>query len=428
MSVDRIERRTRRTNWAGNVTFAAERIHTPSTLEELRTLVGRGRRIRALGTAHSFNDIADSPGEIVALEGLPATVEIDSGAATAKVAAGVPYGDVAVALHAKGFALRNLGSLPHISVAGACATGTHGSGVANGCLSTAVRGMELVTADGDLVTIGRDDGDWFDGAVVHLGALGIVVEVTLDLVPAFDMAQHVYEGLPLEVLDDHFADLVSCAYSVCLFTDWRGPRLTQVWVNRRTADPDPVAPVAPWFRASAAGGPRHPVSGVSPVNCTEQMGVPGSWHERLPHFRHGRLPSVGEELQSEYMVDSRDAVAALRALDKVRERIHPVLQICEIRTVAPDTLWMSPSYGRPTVSIHFTWTADARAVLPVVALVEKQLEPFAARPHWAKVFTTPPHTVRSLYPRLPDFQRLVDHWDPSGKFSNAYSRRYLRAE
>ncbi|WP_318205532.1 D-arabinono-1,4-lactone oxidase [Streptomyces sp. SCL15-4] len=416
---------SRRTNWAGNVTFGAGTVHTPSTLDELRSLVARSRRIRALGTAHSFNDLADSPGDLVTLDALPQTVEIDPDTATARVPAGVRYAELTRHLHSGGFALRNLGSLPHISVVGACATGTHGSGVANGCLSTEVSGMELVTADGDLVTLRRGADDHFDGAVVHLGALGVVTAVTLDLVPAYDMLQHVYEDLELDALDDHFEELVACAYSVCLFTDWRGPRLTQVWINRRATDPEPAVPAAPWFTARPADGPRHPVSGLSPDCCTEQLGLAGSWHERLPHFRPDQTPSVGEELQSEYMVDRADAVAALRALDEVREQISPELLICEVRTIAGDGLWMSPCHGRDSVSIHFTWTARTRPVLQAVSVVERQLAPYAARPHWAKIFTTPPPAVRSLYPRLPDFRALTRHYDPSGKFRNAFLERVL---
>jgi xylitol oxidase len=416
---------SRRTNWAGNVTFGADTVHTPSSLDELRSLVARSRRIRALGTAHSFNDLADSPGDLVTLDGLPQAVEIDPDTATARVPAGVRYAELTRHLHSAGFALRNLGSLPHISVVGACATGTHGSGVANGCLSTEVSGMELVTADGDLVTLRRGADDHFDGAVVHLGALGVVTAVTLDLVPAYDMSQHVYEDLELAALDDHFEELVACAYSVCLFTDWRGPRLTQVWINRRATDPEPAVPAAPWFTARPADGPRHPVSGLSPDCCTEQLGLAGSWHERLPHFRPDQPPSVGEELQSEYMIDRADAVAALRALDEVRERISPELLICEVRTIAGDGLWLSPCHGRDSVSIHFTWTARTRPVLEAVSLVERQLAPYAARPHWAKISTMPPPAVRSRYPRLPDFHALTRHYDPSGKFRNAFLDRVL---
>jgi len=354
-------------------------------------------------------------------------IEVDSTAGTARVAAGLRYAEVARRVDELGFALPNLASLPHVSVGGACATGTHGSGVGNGCLSTAVSGLEIVTADGELMTVDRDrDRDRFPGFVVGLGALGVVVSLTFDLVASFDVRTRVYETLHLDVLDDHFAELVSTAYSVCLFTDWRTPRLTQVWVMERTTDREPAALTAPWFTATPADGPRHPVIGMSAISCTQQQGVPGRWYERLPHFRPEHTPSSGAELQSEYLLPAGEAVRALRAVNAVRDRIHPVLQVCEIRTVAADELWMSPAFGQDSVSIHFTWIADPRAVLPVVSLVEETLAPSGARPHWAKVFTTPPEALRPLYPRFADFCRLVEEQDPAGKFANAYTDRYLR--
>jgi xylitol oxidase len=284
-------------------------------------------------------------------------------------------------------------------------------------VAVAVAELDLVTADGDVVTTGRDDGD-FAGVVVGLGSLGVVTHLTLDLVPAYEMRQRVYEGLPLEVLDDHFAELMSCAYSVCLFTDWREPALTQVWVQERV---DAPATLPPWFTATAADGPRHPVDGMDPVACTTQGGVPGPWFERLPHFRSDQPPSSsGDELQSEYMIPAADAVAALHALDEVRERIRPALQICEVRTAARDDLWLSTCYGRETVSIHFTWTSDMAVVLPVVQLVEERLAPFSPRPHWAKT-----SVATAEYERMPDFRALMDRYDPAGKFTNAFTDRHF---
>ncbi|MFI9555568.1 FAD-binding protein [Nonomuraea endophytica] len=415
-------------NWAGNVGYTCAELRCPASLAELRALVARNSRVRALGTRHSFNDLADSPGLLVTTAGLPQEVEIDSARAQAKVPAGMRYAELARLIDADGFALPNLGSLPHISVAGACATATHGSGVRNGCLSTSVAGLELVSADGELVEVARGQ-DGFDGMVVGLGAFGVVTRLTLDLVPAFDARQRVYEDLPLDVLDEHFDELVRGAYSVCLFTDWRAPRLTQVWVIERTDEPESGLVRQPWFTAKPAPGPRHPVAGFPAASCTEQLGVPGRWYERLPHFRPEAEPSsAGDELHSEYMVARSDAVAALRALERERERIVQVLQICEVRTIAADRLWMSPFYGEDSVSIHFTWTADTRAVLPVVRLVERALAPFRPRPHWAKIFTAAPELLRSRYPRSAAFAALVRAYDPGGKFGNSFLDRYVLEE
>ncbi|WP_220505403.1 D-arabinono-1,4-lactone oxidase [Microbispora sp. H10830] len=413
------------TNWAGNISFAAAAVERPSSVEEVRALVARSEKARVLGSGHSFNHIADSPGALISLDALPPEIEIDGGSSTVRVAASVRYGELGRRLHDKGYALPNLASLPHISVAGSCATGTHGSGDANGGLATSVRAIEMVTADGDLVTLSRDaDGDRFAGAVVALGALGVVVAMTLDVVPSFDVRQRVYEGLPAEVLDDQFDAVMSAAYSVSLFTDWRTSRINQVWVKER-AGADLAEAGGGFFGATPADGPRHPVPGMSAVHCTAQMGVPGPWFERLPHFRPDFTPSSGEELQAEYMVPRRHAAAAFRALDGIRDRIAPVLQISEIRTIAADDLWLSPSQGRDTVAFHFTWIKDTAAVTPVLTAIEECLAPFGARPHWGKLFTLPADVLHSRYERLDDFAALARHYDPRGVFANEFVERYV---
>jgi xylitol oxidase len=406
------------TNWAGNVAFGARRLLRPSSVAELRRLVAGSDRVRALGTGHSFNRIADTSGDLVSVAGLPPTMDIDADARAVQVAAGVRYGELATHLHNHGYALRNLASLPHISVAGACATGTHGSGVANGSLATAVSALELVTADGDLVVLRRGE-ERFAGAVVALGALGVVTSLTLDVVPAFEIEQHVYENLSTDRLAEHFAEVVSAGYSVSLFTDWSGPRVNQVWVKCLAGA---WTPREQWLGATRADGPRHPIAGAPPANCTEQLGVPGPWHARLPHFRLEFTPSSGDELQAEYAVAREHAVAALAALDAVRDRIAPVLQISEIRTIAGDELWLSPFHGRDSVAIHFTWRPDAAAVSPVLAIIEDRLAPFDARPHWGKLFHAAPRPER-----LTDFVRLMAESDPAGKFRNEFLDRYLVA-
>jgi xylitol oxidase len=417
------------TNWAGNVTFSAQRVRRPASVGELRRIVAGSERVRALGTGHSFNPIADTPGDLVSVAGLPKVMEIDAGRATVTVSAGLRYGELAGPLNEAGWALRNLGSLPHISIAGACATGTHGSGDGNGNLATAVSALQMVTADGDVVTASReDDGERFGGLVVALGTLGIVTSLTLDLVPAFRVRQYVYEGLPRDQLDEHLADIFASAYSVSLFTGWRGGKINQVWRKCLAGAGDSPGPArSRWLGAAPADGPRHPVPGMPAAYCTQQLGVPGPWHERLPHFRLEFTPSSGEELQSEYLVPREHAVEALAAIDRIRDRVAPVLQISEIRTVAADGLWLSPSYRRPSMAIHFTWIKDTGAVRPVLAAIEDQLAPLRARPHWGKLFTVSPAAVRGLYQRLPDFQRLRGRYDPAGKFGNELVDSYVPA-
>lgn len=412
-----------RTNWAGNITYGARRVHTPASVDELREVVAGSSRIRALGSRHSFSEVADTDGDLVSLAGLPHAVEVDAAAATVTVAAGMRYGDLCRPLHEQGWALHNLGSLPHISVAGAVATATHGSGDQLGNLAAAVAALQLVTADGDLVTLRRGDDD-FAGAVVGLGALGIVAGLTLDVVPSFDVRQEVYEDLSRETLEKRFDEIFATAYSVSVFTDWSAPTVRS-WVKRRLSEPDGWAPDPTWMDARLADGPRHPVPGMPAVNCTAQLGVAGPWYDRLPHFRLDFTPSSGEELQSEYLVPRAVAADALRALGRVADRIAPVLQICEIRTVAADDLWLSPAYGQDVVGFHFTWVRDSAAVLPVLPLMERELAPFGARPHWGKLFTVDPDRLPELFPRLADFRRLRDRLDPQRTFGNAFVDRHL---
>ncbi|MER7460975.1 FAD-binding protein [Micromonospora sp. NPDC126480] len=408
-----------RRNWAGNVTYSARRHHRPESVDELRRVVAGSDRVRAVGSGHSFNRFGDTTGDLVSLAGLPQEVTLDRDRSTVTVPAAMRYGDLATRLHAEGYALANLASLPHISVAGAVATGTHGSGERNGNLATAVAALELVTADGDLLTVDRTaDGDTFDGMVVSLGALGVVTRVTLDVVPAFTLRQEVRLGLPREALEP----ALGAAYSVSVFTDWRSPLLREVWIKQRAELPPPPAD---WLGTTVADRPRHPVAGMPAEHCTPQLGVPGPWYERLPHFRLGFTPSSGAELQSEYHVPRAAAVSALAALDGLADRIAPVLQVCELRTVAADRLWLSPNHERDSFAIHFTWIADADAVAPVVAAVEERLAPLAPRPHWGKIFGIAPAAVAAVWPRHADFAALAARLDPAGKFRTDLFDRYV---
>jgi xylitol oxidase len=411
----------RLTNWAGSVTFQADDVRRPDSLERLRRLVADSGKVRALGSGHSFNDIADTPHTLVSLAELPELFEIDTAARAVKVSASLRYAEVGRRLDEQGQALHNLASLPHISVAGSVATATHGSGDANKNLATAVRALEMVTAGGDLVSLDRDDDD-FAGAVVGLGALGVVVSLTLDIMPAYDLRQYVYEGLPLDALDEHFDDVFGSAYSVSLFTSWNGPKIDQVWVKTRDE-----RQAEDWFTAHPADGPRHPVPGIDAAPCTQQLGVPGPWFERLPHFRPEFTPSSGVELQSEYFVPRRHGMAALRAVDAIRDKVATVLQISEIRTIAADDLWLSTAYEQDSVALHFTWVKDMDGVLPVLGLLEESLAPYGARPHWGKLFTTAPEVLRDRYPRLDAFHDLVRRYDPEGTFTNDFLARRLFA-
>jgi alditol oxidase len=410
---------TQHTNWAGNITFSTESLDAPRSIEELQSLVAESPRLRALGTAHSFNRIADTTGRLVSVAALPPRLDIDAERSTVTVSAGVRYGEVATLLHEAGYAIPNLGSLPHISVAGAVATGTHGSGKTVGNLATAVAALEMVTADGTLVRLDRDeDRDRFCGSVVSLGALGVVTAVTLDIGPTFEVRQWVYDDMPWAAVEDDIEEIFDSAYSVSLFTDWRSDSFRQVWRKDRLGTTERSEAPARWLGATLADSPRNPVPGMPTENATEQLGVPGPWQGRLPHFRMEFTPSSGEELQSEYLLPRECAVEALAAVGSIREHVAPLLQVCEVRTIAADDLWLSPSYGRDTVAIHFTWVQDTPGVLQVLEMVEERLQPFEPRPHWGKVFITRGDELAKRYDRYGDFVELMGSCDPEGKFRN----------
>jgi xylitol oxidase len=394
------------------------RVHHPATLSELQEIVAAAPRIRVLGTRHTFNGIGDAP-ELVSLAGLPPEVLVDRVESTVTVPAAMTYGELAGRLGEAGRALHNLASLPHISVGGSVATATHGSGDGNGNLATAVAALELVTSSGEVVRAARGDDD-FDGLVVGLGALGAVTRLTLDAEPAYHVSQRVYEGLAWDVLLEQLDAIFAAGYSVSVFTRW-GDDAGQLWVKRRGGDSGDE----PLFGAAPADGERHPIPGMDPIHSTAQGGRPGPWWDRLPHFRMGFIPSSGDELQSEFLVPRRHAVAAIEAVRALAERVRPVLHVSEIRTIGADTLWLSPQHRQATAGIHFTWKREPDAVARVLADVEAALAPFGARPHWGKQFQARADTIAGLYERLPDFTRLAERLDPRGAFRNDWLEQHL---
>jgi alditol oxidase len=408
-------------NWAGNLEYSTDRVYAANSLEQVKGYVQKESQLKVLGTRHCFNNIADSSHSFLSLKSMDEVVALEPAARTVTVNAGMTYGQLCPYLHSKGFALHNLASLPHISIAGACSTATHGSGIHNGNLATAVSALEIVTAAGQVIPLSRQrDGEMFGGAVVGLGALGVITKVTLDLQPTYSMRQYVYENLPLRAVKDHFDAIESSAYSVSLFTDWQKPRINEVWIKSRMEAGQAFDATPEFYGAKLATRNLHPISELSAENCTEQMGVPGPWYERLPHFRMGFTPSAGKELQSEYFVPHEHAVEAILAIERLREQVSPHLLISEIRTIAADNLWMSPCYQQPSVTIHFTWKPDWPAVQKLLPVIETELAPFKARPHWGKLFAMAPAELKANYKRLPDFIELSKKYDPQGKFRNEF--------
>jgi xylitol oxidase len=410
------------TNWAGNHAYTAPDWAAPTSLEQLQEVVASADHVKALGSRHSFTDITDTAGTLVGLGALPRRVEVDEDAATVTVDGGIRYGDLVEPLHAKGFELANLASLPHISVAGAVATGTHGSGNGVPGLGAAVAALELVTPDGSLLRLARGD-DGFDGAVVSLGALGPVVSLTLDVEPAFTVRQDVWTGLTWDLLDEHFDSISASGYSVSLFTRWQDG-IDQVWVKARVDDDGPGGE-PPFPGAVAATETTHTLPGAPTEAVTPQLGVPGPAHQRLPHFKLGFTPSFGVEVQSEYLLPRSAARESFAAMRSLAPRLAGVLQVCEIRTTAPDPLWLSGSEGRDTVGLHLTWSLDLDGVYAVLPAIEEALLPLGGRPHWGKCFVAEADALAPLYPYWNDFASLRDRIDPDRKFGNAFLERVL---
>jgi len=404
-------------NWAGNYTYSSSPVHVAHSIEEAQALVKKYPHLKVLGTRHCFNNIADSNDQLISLAPLNTILPVDKNNHTVTVEAGVRYGELATVLQAQGYALHNLASLPHISVVGGCATATHGSGISNANLSAAVQAISFISASGDMVQLSRQEhAAVFPGAVVHLGGLGVVTGITLAVHPAWRMQQYVYQNLPMQQLANHFEEIMSAGYSVSLFTGWRNKNIDEVWIKKKEGK----APPAVFFGATAATQHLHPIRHMPAQNCTEQMGVAGPWHERLPHFRMGFTPSSGAELQSEYFVPLNSAWEAIQAVERLHEKIAPHVLISEIRCIAADDLWMSPCYRQACAAIHFTWQPNWPAVRALLPLVEEALAPFDAKPHWGKLFTASPQRISGLYEKLPAFRQLLESYDPQAKFRNEY--------
>ena len=408
----------RERNWAGNHSYAGA-IVRPTSIDKLRTVLAGNGRVRALSTRHSFNACADAD-VILDLTALPTEARIDPSASAVTVRGAVTYGMLIPELAAYDLAVHNLASLPHISVAGAVSTGTHGSGDANGNLATAVSAVELMVADGDIVTVRRGD-EGFDGAVVGLGALGVVVGCTLDLQPSWSMHQQVYEDLDADEWAVEFDRITTLGDSLSAFTRW-GDTIEQLWVKSDAARPLPTDVLG----RPASVVDRHPIRELPAEACTEQCGIVGSWADRLPHFKLGFTPSAGDEVQSEFFVDRRHLPAAAAALRSAEPQFRDVLLISEVRTVAADDLWMSPHEGRDSAAFHFTWALDQPAAEAAAAVVADALAPFGVRAHWGKVAPFDASTLAE-YDRAGDFLALAERLDPAGRFRNDWFDSIFRS-
>lgn len=405
-------------NWAGNVGYSSTDLRTPATVAELQELVSTSPRVRATGTRHSFSRVVDTSGVLVSTTGLAQVVEIDAARGIAWVPAAATYAQVAPVLAKAGWALHNLGSLPHISVAGACATGTHGSGVGNACLAWSVVEIEAVAGTGELVTGRAGDPD-FGGMALSLGSWGVATRLAVRVEPSYTVSQHVVLDVPMTSVERDIQNILAAAYSVSLFLSFRDPAVVDsVWLKQRGTDGVPLDGV--WGGRPAAQRV-HPIIGLDPRAATDQLGSSGPWHERLPHFRPSFTPSAGDELQSEFFVPRDAASDVLLALSGRSGEFAAALQTMEIRTIASDDMWLSPFQGRETLAVHATWTSDFRSVRPALERLEDIVRPFGPRPHWGKVFLDFDRDwVASTYPATSRYRDLAERLDPERRFVNDF--------
>jgi len=410
-------------NWAGTYTYTASAVVHARTVDDVRRAVLGGGPVRAVGTRHSFNDLADTTGTLISVSGLDPDPVLDPAARTVTVGAGATYGALAAWLEARGWALATLPSVPDVTIGGAIATGTHGSGAGRQVLSAAVAGLRYVDATGTVREAGRGDPG-FAGLPVGLGAFGIVTRVTLDVEPSYLIRQDVYAGLPWARVLADLESIMSAAYSVSLFTSWLGDSVQHAWVKRRVAGPDDAVP-AGFFGARLAGGPVR-LGDAAAENLTP-VGVAGPWLRGLPHFLPGGVPSAGDEIQTEFFVPMSQGAAALEAVRGLRKKLARVLLVSEVRAVAADDLWLSPASGRATLALQITWGHNARKVIGLLPGLQEALAPFGARPHWGTVWRR--FSLDPVHPKLADARELFERLDPGGTFSNDHLRRLgIRAD
>ncbi len=412
-------------NWAGNYTYQADEVRYPQDIVNLSKLLKSHSKVKALGTQHCFNEIADTSGLQLSTKNLNSIIEINEELSYVIVESGIKYGDLGIELHSNGLALHNLASLPHISVGGSFATATHGSGVRNGNLATALQGFELLTPGGELLWVDQQTNtDLFHAGGVSMGALGIMTKVKLAIQPTFEVSQRVYENLSMDALKNNFDKIMSEGYSVSFFTHWLDKNINQVWVKSREDELREIP--SDFYGATPATIDLHPIKANSPINCTPQMGVPGPWHKRLPHFKMDFTPSNGDELQSEFFVGRENAFEAIMAIEALHDKIAPFLFISEIRCIAADNFWMSTAYQRESVAIHFTWKPDPEGVIAILPEIQAALSPFKARPHWGKIFTLSADELAARYPKFEEFLSFKRELDPKGILNNSYLDKALK--
>lgn len=404
-------------NWSENFTFEATGVERPKTIAQLQDVVAAAPRAKAVGTRHCFTRIADSPGGVlVDTSGLDVGVTVDHDTMTATVPAGWSYSKIVAELEAQGVALPNLASLPHVSIAGATATGTHGSGDTNQVMAACMSGIELVDGEGELRTIDSGHPD-LKALSVGLGAFGIFTTLTVDVEPSYLVQGAYFRETSWQNLLDNLDDVMASAYSVNLHAAYSDTNVRGIWSKYRLEGSEPLDLPDELFGMTRVEGQLTP--GKNTI-----INEPGPWSERLAHFTPESAPSAeGDELQTEYFVDRKHGAAAINALRKMGADLDPHLHGTEIRTVASDDLWLSPCYRRETLSLGMTWRKHEPEVRALLPRMEEALAPFEARPHWAKLFAYDRSALLDQFEHLDATLTLAESYDPNGTFNNPYLER-----
>lgn len=426
--------RTFRT-WSGFHSSNPSRWATPASEAEVAALLREadraGRRVRPIGSGHSWSDIALPDDVCVDLRRMRRVLAIDSAARTIRVEAGIRLEEITEALDAVGMAVPILGSIAKQTIAGAISTGTHGSSLRHGNLASLVTSMRLVTPAGDVLELGERH-PLLPAARVSLGALGVITEVTLRVCPAFHLEEEL-EPMPWARVT---RDLRAIAESAEYAKIWWLPstRSAQVFRYRRTPRRGLDRPIArlvdervvnqTLFELALRLAGRYP--SITPrVNAVVAGSYfrPGQRVARSDRCFNLAMPPIHRE--TEYAVDLDQAAALLDDVDAAIQRDGLRVNFpCEVRFVRGDDAWMSPAYGRDTCQIGF-YQAESPDLARYFARVEELAAARGARPHWGKEFSMPGAAVRAAYPMASRFVALWRELDPRGTLSNRFLERIL---
>jgi L-gulono-1,4-lactone dehydrogenase len=423
-------------NWAGTHSCVPVAIEHPKSAREVAGAVRRaaeaGRTVRAAGAGHSFSPCVPTDGTLVRLDRLDRILDADPATGLVKAEAGITLAALNAGLEARGLALPNLGDIDAQSLAGALATGTHGTGARLQNLSAQVEALELVDGAGERRTLTREDGDLLRAARVGLGSLGIVTAVTLRCVPAFRL-RGVDTTLPLEEALDGLDERVDAHDHFEFWTFPHSP-LALTRTNDRTDAPvSAPGPARAWLHdvlldnhaleLLSRTGRRFPRA-IPRINRLAAAAAPGRERVDASHriFASPRLVRFDE---MEYAIPREHAADAVRGAREILER-HPVNFPVELRFVAADTALLSPAHGRDTayVAVHVFKGMDGE---PPFREVEKLMAAWGGRPHWGKRSFLAARELRTRYPKWDAFAAARAELDPDGRFENAWARRTLGA-